>query len=203
MPGTATFSGIISLQSFLFACLCGAHVLVLRIIQVALCARFRPRAPVLTQPVFHMLRQELWQSSGGVFNVDEVLQQMVFGLEEELELRAAQAASSWPDQQPSTVSGILWESELTRMGIPSGGGRPFAVFSRRTTPRRGSAMGAVDAAADASQVAAAVPGDAAQLGPTAEGWSVPEVRLPRPQRAFLGRVGRAMLEGLQAIGKAQ
>ena len=43
--------------------LCGAHMLVLRIIQ------------------------ELWQSSGGVFNVDEVLQQMVFGLEEELTLR--------------------------------------------------------------------------------------------------------------------
>ena len=44
--------------------LCGAHMLVLRIIQ------------------------ELWQSSGGVFNVDEVLQQMVYGLEEELELRS-------------------------------------------------------------------------------------------------------------------
>ena len=50
--GTATVGGILSLQSFLFACLCGAHMLVLRIIQ------------------------ELWQSSGGVFNVDEVLQQI-------------------------------------------------------------------------------------------------------------------------------
>ena len=42
---------------------CGCLVLVLRIIQ------------------------ELWQASGGVFNVDGVLQQMVFGLEEELQLR--------------------------------------------------------------------------------------------------------------------
>ena len=56
--GTATIQGVLTLQSFLFACLCGAHMLVLRIIQ------------------------ELWQSSGGVFNVDEVLQQMAFGLEE-------------------------------------------------------------------------------------------------------------------------
>merc|ERR1719217_1993470 len=42
--GTATITGVLNLQSFLFACLCGAHMLVLRIIQ------------------------ELWQSSGGVFN---------------------------------------------------------------------------------------------------------------------------------------
>ena len=61
--GTAV-TGALSIQCFLFGCLCGAHMLVLRIIQ------------------------ELWQSSGGVFNVDEVLQQMVYGLEEELELRS-------------------------------------------------------------------------------------------------------------------
>ena len=48
--------------------LCGAHMLVLRIIQ------------------------ELRQSSGGVFNVDEVLQQMVYGLEEEPS--SAQGAAS-------------------------------------------------------------------------------------------------------------
>lgn len=96
-------------QSFLFACLCGAHMLVLRIIQ------------------------ELWQASGGVFNVDEVcdwrcrssaalspytgrpvghptdrhgcmyavqvLQQIVCGLEDELEMRSArpyQATSTLP-----------------------------------------------------------------------------------------------------------
>merc|ERR1711968_298187 len=64
--GTGTDRAL-SLQSFLFACLSGTSILVLRIIQ------------------------ELWQSSGGVFNVDAVLQQMVFGLEEELELRAQQA----------------------------------------------------------------------------------------------------------------
>ena len=56
--GSAGSASILTLQSILFAFLCGAHVLVLRIIQ------------------------ELWQASGGVFNVDEVLQQMVFGLEE-------------------------------------------------------------------------------------------------------------------------
>ena len=59
----AAVSQTINLQSFLFAALCGAHMLVLRIIQ------------------------ELWQSSGGVFNVDEVLQQLSLGLEEELQLR--------------------------------------------------------------------------------------------------------------------
>ncbi len=68
--GTATSGGILSLQSFLFGCLCGAHMLVLRIIQ------------------------ELWQASGGVFNVDEVLQQMVFGLEEELELRSRKVSEA-------------------------------------------------------------------------------------------------------------
>jgi len=31
--------------------------------------------------------QELWQLSGGVFNVDDVLQTMVLGLEEDLEER--------------------------------------------------------------------------------------------------------------------
>ena len=69
--GTARFSetpelstvSILELQSLLFASVCGCVVLVLRIIN------------------------ELWQSSGGVFNVDDVLQQMVGGLEEELELR--------------------------------------------------------------------------------------------------------------------
>ena len=42
---------------------CGCLVLVLRIIQ------------------------ELWQASGGVFNVDDVVQDMAFGLGEELRLR--------------------------------------------------------------------------------------------------------------------
>ena len=70
-------SGVLSVQAFLFACLCGCFVLVLRIIQ------------------------ELRQSSGGVFNVDDVLQQMVSGLEDELELRLSQAisVSSTADRQ--------------------------------------------------------------------------------------------------------
>ena len=63
-------------QSFLFAMLCGAHMLVLRIIQ------------------------ELWQSSGGVFNVDEVLQTMVLGLEEELEMRLRGQADAY-DADPA------------------------------------------------------------------------------------------------------
>uniref|UniRef100_A0A7S3S7L4 Uncharacterized protein n=1 Tax=Emiliania huxleyi TaxID=2903 RepID=A0A7S3S7L4_EMIHU len=76
--GSAGSASILTLQSILFAFLCGAHVLVLRIIQ------------------------ELWQASGGVFNVDEVLQQMVFGLEEELELRSR--ASGLPPVSPLSAS---------------------------------------------------------------------------------------------------
>jgi len=68
--GTANLQGMLSLQSLLFGLLSAGHMLVLRIIQ------------------------ELWQSSGGVFNVDAVLQQMVLGLEEELELRVQQAPAS-------------------------------------------------------------------------------------------------------------
>ena len=47
----------------IFASLCACVVLVLRIIE------------------------ELWQTSGGVFNVDEVLEQLSLGLDEELQLR--------------------------------------------------------------------------------------------------------------------
>ena len=53
---------ILELQSVLFASLCACVVLVLRIIQ------------------------ELWEPSGGVFNIDDVLQEMVLGLDEELRL---------------------------------------------------------------------------------------------------------------------
>jgi len=67
---------ILELQSLLFASLCGCLLLVLRIIQ------------------------ELWQSSGGVFNVDDVLQQMVLGLEEELDERASMCAARVSSQQP-------------------------------------------------------------------------------------------------------
>ena len=55
---------ILELQAFVFACLCGSLVLVLRIIE------------------------ELWQTRrGGLFNVDDVLQEISLGLEEELDLR--------------------------------------------------------------------------------------------------------------------
>ena len=47
----------------LFGSLCACVVLVLRIIQ------------------------ELWQPTGGVFNVDEVVQDLCYGLNEELRLR--------------------------------------------------------------------------------------------------------------------
>jgi len=63
---------IIEVQSLLFGALCGCVLLVLLIIQ------------------------ELWQSSGGVFNVDDVLQQMVSGLEEELEQRMGQQLDMRP-----------------------------------------------------------------------------------------------------------
>jgi len=71
--GTADLRGVLSLQSFLFGCLSGSVMLTLRIIQ------------------------ELWKTSGGVFNVDLVLQRMVAGLEEELELRSLQAPAAPPD----------------------------------------------------------------------------------------------------------
>tara|TARA_B110001452_G_scaffold13110_1_gene10857 strand:+ start:310 stop:759 length:450 start_codon:yes stop_codon:yes gene_type:complete len=89
--GTASLSedpqlltvSILELQSVIFASLCACVVLVLRIIQ------------------------ELWRTSGGVFNVDEVLQQLSIGLDEELQLRmralqppnereGVEVASIWP-----------------------------------------------------------------------------------------------------------
>ena len=63
LPSMTT--GILLVQGSLFGALAGSIVLCLRIIQ------------------------ELWQSSGGVFNVDEVLLKMVSGLEEELDIRSS------------------------------------------------------------------------------------------------------------------
>lgn len=65
----APLVSILELQATLFAALCGAIILVLRIIQ------------------------ELWQKAGGVFNIDGELQIMVFGLEEELRQRLAGTAT--------------------------------------------------------------------------------------------------------------
>jgi hypothetical protein len=63
LPKTTT--AILWIQSSLFGFLAGSIVLCLRIIQ------------------------ELWQMSGGVFNVDEVLLKMVSGLQEELDIRSS------------------------------------------------------------------------------------------------------------------
>ena len=41
---------------------------------------------LLTHALTHSL-QELWQPTGGVFNVDDVVQDMAFGIGEELRLR--------------------------------------------------------------------------------------------------------------------
>ena len=237
--GTATIAGVLSLQSFLFACLVGAHMLVLRIIQ------------------------ELWQSSGGVFNVDEVLQQMVFGLEEELELRSSQASipaaapPSWydggtspgaPSLQPGGEGGDgkeqrrWWRSAAAELRDtvdaaarggtypPVGpydynGGRisvgydalspmPYPVARYPAAPPsshrgRDSDAAAIDqrevpAAATAEPNPPAPSGDSVDGNTVAESSSAtdrPGPRLPRQQRAFLGRVARAMMEGIQVIGK--
>mmetsp|Transcript_142648 Transcript_142648/g.273970 ORF Transcript_142648/g.273970 Transcript_142648/m.273970 type:complete len:438 (+) Transcript_142648:82-1395(+) len=77
--------GTVALQAVLFACLCGSIELVLSIIL------------------------ELWRSTGGVFNVDEVLQQMVFGLEEELTVRAQQTLVLNPSAE---IAAELMSTEL-------------------------------------------------------------------------------------------
>ena len=215
--GTANIDGVLSLQSFLFACLSGAHMLVLRIIQ------------------------ELWQSSGGVFNVDEVLQQMVFGLEEELELRSQQA----PNMNPSAPS-IVAQGKYSGMvplppyltgqyqGAPqsAAGSAPLPttppppppspppssakaaneLSSTRETPWGLESPVAVEnngAAAPSSgegvehkaeEADAALPSSDPLLRVQN---AASEVRLPRPQRAFFGRVRRAMMEAIQVIGKSQ
>ena len=67
---------IFNVQGALFGGLCGATTLVLRIIQ------------------------ELWRTSGGAFNVDEVLTSMVRGLSDELDARAAQALAGAATECP-------------------------------------------------------------------------------------------------------
>jgi hypothetical protein len=80
---------ILSLQAALFGGLCGSSVLVLRIIE------------------------ELWQASGGVFNVDEVLARMVRGLENELLQRSEAARLSF---QPAR--GKANEAAASAYGVP-------------------------------------------------------------------------------------
>jgi len=72
---------IFNVQGALFGGLCGATTLVLRIIQ------------------------ELWRTSGGAFNVDDVLTTMVRGLAEELDERADSAlALEQASAEPSTAT---------------------------------------------------------------------------------------------------
>ena len=79
LPEVATVS-ILELQSLIFASVAGCLVLVLRIIQ------------------------ELWATSGGVFNVDDVLAQMVLGLEEEMALRLDGELVGWSRRSAVTPS---------------------------------------------------------------------------------------------------
>ena len=81
VPEQLTVS-ILELQSLLFASVSGCLVLVLRIIQ------------------------ELWQPSGGVFNVDDVLQQMTAGLQEELDLRMQNLPLTQPNSPDSAEMGM-------------------------------------------------------------------------------------------------
>ena len=218
------------MQSTVFATLTGALVLVLRIIQ------------------------ELWQSSGGVFNVDEVLQQMVFGLEEELELRSQQApwidpqsanaasSSSGPyggmvplppylstmyqQQQPQPQQQLPLVPPAPDYGVPrerdasppsggiawwrrGGGGGGAEAAQEHDAASESGAMGAEEAEEAYEDVLEdAHDDDVAHdevLPPSSKSalQIVEDYRLPRPQRAFLGRVARAMMEGIQVIGKSQ
>eukprot|EP00966_Prymnesium_polylepis_P246856 5708843-Prymnesium_polylepis.1 len=79
LPVDVGVEGVLSVQAFLFACLCGCFVLVLRIIQ------------------------ELRLASGGVFNVDDTLRQMTAGLEDELDMRLDAATAQ--QQRAGATSG--------------------------------------------------------------------------------------------------
>jgi hypothetical protein len=132
--GTATVSNrVLSLQSSLFGLLCGALVMVLRVIQ------------------------ELRLSSGGVFTVDLVLRQMVSGLEAELEQRRRAAAVP-----PFLSGGAAAWGPLAPEGQPPGGGggwqppqqyAPTGYYPPPTT-RSWGGRSAEDAAADADWIAA-------------------------------------------------
>jgi hypothetical protein len=199
--------------------------------------------------------------------VDEVLQQMVFGLEEELELRSQQAppldartpsfaatsaagpyggmvplppylaaaAPGWDfgsaqgsyqyqsqqqtqqqqqqQQQrqaasaavdPSTVVAPL--APARAKGVPSDGTSPTTDDARGSgAPADEGGMhdarGALDGSAGdaADERAGDGGGDAAR--PTEGAARAREYRLPRQQRAILGRFGRALMEAVQVIGK--
>lgn len=95
-------------------------------------------------PVDVAVPQELWQASGGVFNVDDVLQVMLYGLEEELEMRLqgrpvpspeatwSGAADGTAGQQGSTGGG-----DTDAYSRATGdGGRGVPPNPKRSPPRR-------------------------------------------------------------------
>ena len=77
-------------------------------------------------PVDVAVPQELWQASGGVFNVDDVLQVMLYGLEEELEMRLQGRPVPSPE---ATWSGAA-DGTANQQG--SAGGGDTDAYSRAT-----------------------------------------------------------------------
>lgn len=76
-------ASVFQIQGALFGGLCGATTLVLRIIQ------------------------ELWRTSGGTFNVDPILNKMVRGLTEELDMRAKEIVNNNQNSMMVDDDGIL------------------------------------------------------------------------------------------------
>jgi len=203
--GTATGAGILSLQSILFGCLAGAHMLVLRIIQ------------------------ELWQASGGVFNVDEVLQEMVFGLEEELELRSqGTVASSTRMPDPFQWSGLTAEdlqppsharyaaqaptkknaqellSDALYRASTHDDDEELAEERANPEAEQASKLAAAAAAAETAIATAAAEQAEVEAAAADEADQVPNwrrrLRFSRAQRVLLGRTQLALLRAVGSIG---
>ena len=105
-------STILLVQGALFGGLCGATTLVLRIIQ------------------------ELWRTSGGAFNVDDVLQTMVRGLADELDGRAERLSEdAFP--APDAARGLTPEQQRAFEALDAAD----AAAPRRRWWRRGDGAG--------------------------------------------------------------
>ena len=105
-------STILLVQGALFGGLCGATTLVLRIIQ------------------------ELWRTSGGAFNVDDVLQTMVRGLADELDGRAERLSEdAFP--APDAARGLTPEQQRAFEALDAAD----AAAPRRRWWRRGGGAG--------------------------------------------------------------
>lgn len=160
--GTATLSmRVLNLQSSLFGLLCGALVMVLRVIQ------------------------ELRLSSGGVFTVDLVLRQMVSGLEAELEQR--RRAASFPPLfgaepgrrgPPSQLRTPPLSERPSARASPPGQAAPPPPPPPQ--PRSNSGNGAAVAAAGASELRAPHQPSDSPLSPAASP--------PRSDGVQMGRV---------------